>query len=313
VVPDYPPTTDFRFAYFGTAGDVDYNHYVMQRLEEQLASIGLRHRVEGFGGPHSWMPPALASEAVEWMELNAMRAGLRPADAGLVDAWWRRDEQRADDDVEAGRLLEASWRYAAMARDYEGLRETAAAMRHASELGGAPEARRDLQARRRAYENYQIWITSAMQMISESFRPGAAQASISHAELTNEIEVARLRRVAAGTDLGAALEAQRRLNSIEVQLGFYLPREALAAAEYLRAEHYLSVALRMDDQSPVSWYLMAITQARLRESAESLKALGRAVDVGYRDAAAVEAERAFDALRSHPEFVALLGRMRDAG
>lgn len=311
--PDYPPTKDFRFAYFGTAGDVDYNHYEMQRLEEQLAATGLRHRVEGFVGPHSWMPSELAAEAVEWMELQAMRAGLRPADAALVDAWWQRDEARAEEDVEAGRLIEASWRYGAMARDYESLQETAAAARRESELGGTPEARRELQARQRAYENYQIWVASAMQMISESFRPGSAQPAITDAELATELEVARLRRAADGPDPAAALEAQRRLNSIEVQLGFYLPRDALATAEYLRAEHYLSVAIRMDDQSPVSWYLMAVTQARLREPAESLKALGRAVEVGYRDAAAVEAERAFDALRTRPEFAALLGRMRNAG
>jgi hypothetical protein len=259
------------------------------------------------------MPPELATEAVEWLELQAMRAGTRAIDPDLVDEWRRRDEARAALDVEAGRMLEASWRHAAMARDYEGLGDTAPAARLAADLGTAPEARRDLQARRRAYEHYQIWVTSAMQMISESFRPGAGEPAVSETELAADLEIPRLRRAAAAADEAAALEARRRLNSIEVQLGFYLPREALASAEYLRAAHYLSVAVRIDDQSPVSWYLMAVTQARLRDRREALRALARAIDVGYRDIAAVEAERAFDGLRAHPEFAALIGRMRDAG
>ncbi len=229
--PEYPPTKDFKFRYFATVGTVDYNFYEMQRLEERLASVGLHHRVEGFGGPHSWMPEPVATQAIEWMELQAMQSGLRPVDDELVETWWRRDEAMAGTWVDMGLPLKASWRYAAMARDYAGLRPVDETAARAAALGSSPQAKLELERRQRAYKANIIWTDRAMSIISEAFEPGAEAPLLTVDELVHELEVPKLRKVAASTDVAAALEAQQRLNSIEVQLGFYLPREALQRAE----------------------------------------------------------------------------------
>jgi hypothetical protein len=39
-----------------------------------------------FEGGHVWLPSALAIEAVEWLELQAMKRGLAPRDASKIDA-----------------------------------------------------------------------------------------------------------------------------------------------------------------------------------------------------------------------------------
>ncbi len=56
------------FAVFGTAGTEDFNYIEMRGLDRDLASP---HRVVIFEGGHGWMPVALATEAVEWMETRA--------------------------------------------------------------------------------------------------------------------------------------------------------------------------------------------------------------------------------------------------
>jgi hypothetical protein len=308
--PDYPPTPEFRFHYFATVGTVDYNFYELQRLEERLASVGLRHRVEWFVGPHNWMPEPLATQAIEWMELQAMRAGLRPVDMALVDAWWARDEAAAKAWLEAGRALSASWRYAAMARDYAGLRPLDGVAENAVSLGASPTAKQELEERQGAARENAIWTKTAMSIISEAFAVGADAPAMPAEQLARELEVAGLRKAVASADAEAAREAQQRLNSIEVQLGFYLPREALARAEYVRAAYYLQVAVQMDERSSVSWYLTAVARARLREPRGAAAALAHAIDCGYRDLAEFEAEPAFRNVAADPAFAAAAQRLR---
>ena len=43
------------------------------------------HRVEIFEGGHTWLPVEMATSGVEWMEIQAMKNGLRPRDEMLVD------------------------------------------------------------------------------------------------------------------------------------------------------------------------------------------------------------------------------------
>ncbi len=61
------------------------------------------------------MPAALAREAIEWMEVQAIKKGLRPKDEALVLRLLKEDLARAAELETAGRLLEAQRRYTAAA------------------------------------------------------------------------------------------------------------------------------------------------------------------------------------------------------
>jgi pimeloyl-ACP methyl ester carboxylesterase len=71
----FPPghrRSDLRFVVFGTAGTEDFNYLEMRQLDQELSSP---HRVVIFEGGHTWLPSALAVEAVEWLELQAAHPG----------------------------------------------------------------------------------------------------------------------------------------------------------------------------------------------------------------------------------------------
>jgi hypothetical protein len=49
-----------------------------------------------FDGGHTWLPAEMAMQAVEWMELQAMKSGLRARDKAVLDAWFAARVERID-------------------------------------------------------------------------------------------------------------------------------------------------------------------------------------------------------------------------
>jgi len=311
--PDVRPSRESRFLYFGTVGDADYNFHEMEALEEALVSLDLPHRIARFPGAHSWLPPHLATHAIEWLELRAMQSGTEPRDAALIESWWKRDDEAARAALAEGRHLDAARRFSAMARDFAGLRDTAGAAAQAAQLGSTSSARTQLKQRQAEGRKSSEWLRHAMGVISDAFPRETDSPVRTAADLAALLDVPRLKRTASGPRSDAALEAQRRLNQLEVQLGFYLPVEAVTATDATRANYYLSVALEIDDRSPVSWYLLGRIYANVGAKSDAIAALGRAYDAGFRDVTLLEADPAFRRLRAEPGYTALVARLRASG
>jgi len=310
---DVRPSADTSFLYFGAVGTVDYNFHEVELLAHTLAAHNLPHRIETFPGPHSWMTPTVAMRAIEWFELRAMQAGTRPVDVALVEAWWARDSHVAAERLMQGQWLDASRQYAAMVRDYDGLKDTQITRGGATRLADAPQTRAELE-RRTAHARASIaWVEARLRVVVGAFPRGAVRPTLSAANLTAALTITRLRQESAGDLADAALEAQRKLNQLGVQLGFYLPQEAMARREWARAAYYLSVSMAIDDQSPVAWYLTAQTDAHLNRPREAVTALRRAVQAGFRDFVLLESEPAFVTLRQAPDFAAVVADLRRLG
>ena len=80
--PDSHPRKNVPFAIFGTAGTEDFNYSEMRQMDRELASP---HRLRIFSGGHVWLSPEIATEAVEWMEIQAMRSAVAPRDQAKID------------------------------------------------------------------------------------------------------------------------------------------------------------------------------------------------------------------------------------
>jgi predicted esterase len=79
--PDSQPRTTVPFAVFGTAGTEDFNYMEMRQLDRRLSSP---HFLAVFRGGHTLPPDDVAFDAIEWMELQAMRSGRRSRDEALA-------------------------------------------------------------------------------------------------------------------------------------------------------------------------------------------------------------------------------------
>jgi hypothetical protein len=126
--PDSQPRKALPFAVFGTAGTEDFNYIEMRLLDRALTTP---HRVVVFEGGHTLPPPPVALEAIEWLELQAMKSGARPRDEPLIDQLLDKRQQAiaaSNNPATTVHLLEQ------LASDFDGLRDVAAFAARAAEM-----------------------------------------------------------------------------------------------------------------------------------------------------------------------------------
>jgi dienelactone hydrolase len=131
------------FAVFGTAGIDDFNYNEMRLLDRKLTSP---HFLAVFNGGHQLPPEPVALEAIEWMELQAMKADRRPRDEALVEAL---AEKRRRAVAEAASPTASFHAMEAFVADFKGLRDVSAASVRLAQLAADPDLKKAL-ARERA-------------------------------------------------------------------------------------------------------------------------------------------------------------------
>ena len=135
------PSPAWHFALFSTAGVDDFNFAEVKGTEEPLSKAGIAHRTEVFAGRHEWPPSSVTMEAVEWMELQAMKTGKRPRDANLIESIWQRKLQQASALEDAKQIYDAYRIYLALDDTCKGLRDVAPAEQKISQLRDSPNVR----------------------------------------------------------------------------------------------------------------------------------------------------------------------------
>jgi hypothetical protein len=140
--PDSQPRASVPFAVFGTAGTEDFNYLEMRFLDRKLKSA---HYLAVFDGGHTLPPDEVALEAIEWMELQAMKSGRRLRDPALVERLFdKRRRLIAASTVQTTtvRLLDA------LVADFQGVRDVSADAAQLKEMRGQPEVRKALARER---------------------------------------------------------------------------------------------------------------------------------------------------------------------
>lgn len=303
LLPDAPD-----YASFAAAGDTDFNYQGTRKVDAALAQRGAVHRLEIFSGQHQWMPAALAGEAVEWMELQAMRRGLRERSPRLVDEALAADVETARGLEADGNLLAAMRRWQAIAHSFEGLADTTEAQQAAARLAALPACAAALkeEARWDTFEAQQdVRLGEAVGELRNPDRP------VTSRRLMSLLDVRALQELEKGGGV-AATTARRVLNRIYVQTAFYLPGELFAAAALPQAIAVLEVASEIRPEDPTVWYNLACARARAGKTGTALDALEAAVERGFSNAASMAADPDLASLRTSERFQAVLTRVQPA-
>lgn len=287
---------------FGTAGDTDFNCTPMREVHAKLSEWGSPQRLEVFEGAHTWMPAALARQAVEWMEIQAMKAGLRPTDEALVARLLRQDLARAAELEAAGRFLAAQRRYTAAADTFEGLAPVAAARREAARLEALPATRR-LAKEERRWDQYEA---STWRIHREAYAAlRTAEPPLLAARFALRFRVGELEDHArAGGYEGVV--GRRLLQTLATNAGFYLSQDLMRQGEHARAAVALFVATEARPEAPFLWYDLACARARSGSRGPALDALERAVALGFSDRDLLASDEDLESLHDEARFQALL-------
>src|SRR5436305_2505837 len=301
-----PPKKDNPFAFFGTVGDRDFNYYEMNDLDGAMAALGLPHRIEHFSGPHDWPPADLATQAVGWMELQAMKRGKREKSPALIEAEWVRDRAKAR---AAAHPADALHTWSAMAIDYAGLHDVAEAEREAATLAASPACQRELRERGERDRRDKDLLARAPGILARA-NPG--NEPVTAAQIAAELKIPELRKRAASDDLEESLAAKRILNTYLGQMMFYLPQSYLEKKEYDRAAFVLTLGAEIRPDDPDVWVEIAAVHARKGKPGrkKALESLHTAVAKGLADPAPLDRD-AFAGLRQDEEFQRLRAQVAE--
>jgi predicted esterase len=290
------------FAWYATAGDTDFNFPESKTTDAALEKRGLPHRLTVFPGPHRWAAPALLREAVEWMELQAMRAGTRPRDPQLVEKLYAADAAAA---AKLTSEVEAMRRWTAIARTYAGLRDTVEAKKEAERLAALREVKSAIKDEQYwdAYEQKYLQRLARVkfELLGKTMPPIAA-------EIERSIDLAGIQKRSEGTSY-EAVTARRLVQSTFSYLGFYFFRELSLAHQYAAAAASLQVALQIRE-TPSLRYNLACSYALSGDRKHALEALDAAVRLGYDDRQAIEADPDLTSLRGDAKYQEIVARTK---
>ena len=208
----------FNFAYYGFAGERDFNNREMRMIDDALEGV-VPHRFQAFDGVHQWMPPELAREALGWFEVLAGKP---------------REKIMAEDVAAAEKLtgLAALRRWQAIHRTYGGFEDRIA------KLEGQADVQRELADEKKWDEFEARYINDVFARIGSLLAPIRATDDPRTADIERVFRLPELHRRAKRPGAEGAT-AKRLIEAVRGQTGFYLPREFEA-----RNEHAMADALR---------------------------------------------------------------------
>jgi tetratricopeptide (TPR) repeat protein len=299
-----PPHKGDPFVFFGTLGNKDFNYYEVMDLEPKLTEAGIVHRIDLFDGIHQWPPEELATFALGWMDLQAMKAGTRAKDPALIEDLWTRTMAQGKAAEAAGDLFSAHRYYAAAAADFAGLRDAAPAAQRAAELAANPALQRDWKERQARIRRDEELLAGAPGILAAA-NPSGEPATV--AQVVAALRIPELRAKAKNApEPDERLSAQRVLNTLGVQTSYYLPQTFDQQKKWDQSIFVLSVAVEIAPENPFVWYTRAQAYAHKGDKKRALADLQQSVDRGWKDLDALQQEAAFAPLRQEPEYQRIL-------
>jgi hypothetical protein len=223
---------DSTFGYFGAAGTRDFNYEEVISMGERFGTMFVPFRVVGFDGPHSWPPATICGEALEWLELRAMRGGLRATDSAWVSGRLETELGRAAGLERRGQWNQALRLNEAIVRDYAPWAKVRVALARASELRESPKVKRHQAEARRLAERDRKQATELQKTLAWA---RSQREPPTPETLAQKLRIPELQDAVERGDSLQAASATRLLARIFVWLSFYEPRTYIGSRSPSRA------------------------------------------------------------------------------
>ncbi len=299
-----------KFALFSAAGEGDFNYQPTRELDAIAAKAGVPHRLEFFPGPHAWCPPAMARQAIGWLEVLAMRDGRAPRDPARVATLFAEELAAAEALAASGDALAAGRKFSEIGETFKGIATPEAENRAALRAGEllASAAARSAAKEEKAAAKYESQVFRRIGEAAAMLR--TAERPVTVGELRHLLDVDEaLHRREAGGIAGAA--AVRALATIQVQIGYYLAQDFFASNDYRRAVPGLTLVTQIAPGNAFTLYNLACAQARSGLPEAAIASLESALAHGLQRPLQIATDADLASLRDRPEFAALVARARE--
>lgn len=303
------PTRPVPFLYFGAAGTEDFNYPELQHLDQAMDGAGIVHRIDVFEGPHDWPPPSVCGRALQWMELQAMKAGGRPPTEAFIDQVVSDAVAEASADEKDGRGWLALLHYQALARDLSGLRDVSAWEEKARDLSKVREVKSAQDQLKDSIALQDRMLGRIHQLTIEAL--AGEDRFVGTHDLLDALR--ELKTQANDSKPSATRMAARRADSSTWVWFSESARDEMQKGEFSRAAERFQLMARMRPASAGAEYNLACALNRAGRTKDALAALSRAADKGLSDAATLERAPDLESLRGNTAFQQILEKVRKAG
>lgn len=308
------PSPALHFAVFSTTGIEDFNFGEVKSLAEALEKAGIPHRTEVFAGRHEWPPSSVGLDALEWLELQAMKSGKRQRDANMIESVWQTRLRQGADLEDSKKLYDAYQIYFALNDSFKGLRDVAAVEKRLRELRYSPEVKTAIQNEQQQIRKQREIETRINALLSARARNGEEGS-----ENTNEVFDPETRLKGMFADLRKQADrvedtderriARRVLEGVFIGL-FERGSDQLQTKRYDDAVRSFELATALHPERGGVFFYLASAYAAKGDKKQALRALHTAVDNGFSDLSAIEGNQAFDSIRGDVQYREIIKAMR---
>lgn len=297
-----------RTAVFLTAGVRDFNRLEIFDLESSLRSLSAACRFRSFDGEHDWAPADVCREALEWMDLRAMRDGLRPLDRAVLETASAKRLERARKLESQGLTIEAERAYREVKEDFPDSDAAGPAEESAERLRGSDSYVRALRSEAKLRERERARLKFFWELIRELARPREDPSEAFYLQsqfgVNKLLQDARRAEDAGERDLAYRLLAWLESNAGDLGMGLHARRNFGPAIELMK------LAGRASGDSPRWLYNLACAYSQAGAKRDALRALESAVKNGFVDVELMLRDADLEPIRNEPAFKSLLQRMK---
>lgn len=271
------PAKDLPFAFYGIAGSEDFNLIEVRQLVRTLDSLGATTHLAVFEGEHSWPPAAFCTEAVEWLELQAIKSGRRNRDDKLIAELFAKQVERLRADESANKTFDVFLQAAALAKDFQGLGNVGEFAAKAEQLKSSKEVKDGFKQEKNEEQLQQSYLRNLFTLrdrLRTDENPSAVTVElrtlIANLRKKSESDVPGSERSVARRTLGGAWVS---LMEESAQLRYSKQYAELAAT--------LALASEIRPSNAQVLYNLARAQALLGKKKEAVESLKKAVEKGF--------------------------------
>ena len=305
----FPLDKQLPFAVYGLAGFDDFNYPELVKTFDKLMKNGTPSHLKVFEGRHGWPPKELASDALAWLNLRAMKDGRLEMDKSFVEALLAQQLKEAQAQLQKGDVLTAARMYETLVSDFKDISDTRAAAEKLVELRRQKSFQKSLDEEKKAFDEQQRAAQGILAMSADLLEPANEGAALR--KISVEIESWR-ERTKEAEDSSRRRLARRVLEQVVI--------EAYETALYVneRQKDYKMMIANMEltrlvnPQSSNAAFDLARAFVLDNRKKDSLNALEQAVKNGFADCARINAQAEWKSLRADKGFQNIISRLHCA-
>ncbi|MGD2090591.1 MAG: hypothetical protein PVH61_30745 [Candidatus Aminicenantes bacterium] len=296
--------------YYGTVGLWDFNYREMMKLDKDFDAAGVIHRILVFDGDHRWPPQEYCLQALEWMEINAIKQGLKEKNEALVEVLYKKALDRAKHLEQSKNIFFAVSAYEAGEQLFRGLADVNEFKNKALQLKNSKEFKQfqkeEKKRDKKDAEFVRIFIR-VMAMLKNSISADLPRLET----VLRELKIRYLQKEAdksKGANKYDAALGQRLLKDLTLNMtrqgSAYLQK-----SDYRRAALFFEIALRAGNERPNLFYNLACVYSLAGNKKKALNYLEQAVKKGFNDLEWIKKDKDLDFIRNEKEFKEIIRQL----